>query len=625
MSGAEVVLGILPLLIAAAEHWNGCLQTFKRYRKFATEVDLFQERLKIQKTVFRNQCRILLENATQDDSAGQMLGEPSHLSSPNPIIECQLAEYLAESKDACQIITRLIRERLEDVHTESEELGIVVAHDRDVGTFPDGTRKARERESAYHRCDTQKIPLGDKTWRRHLATKLRFSFSKTRLDENLKALCSLNDDFRSLNDDLRTLSGKPAAAQLTLPKTPRCTHKEIQVCQSIGKASRQVYEALGKACTKHTEHLAHFNLKVEHEPSQGTIIPEMKFKMAFTHLTLTGLSQGDPVWFVVDSITEGSEKTELLKAIPKIDHLTASLKRQSAYAHDCSRMPSKKQVQSQTSTRLPTASVSSMRVPSALLSVPSIRRDFCDYLRKYVSQQHCNPGTCMALLEATGGCKHVVYPSPYTSTRTKKQAVTLQQYISSLSKKNEPAGIPRYERLRLAKDLATAVLQYHGTPWLKLTWRSEDVIFFEEFEGTSKNEVLDLTVPHLNVKVKGPDAEDPQAACILHNIAPNSILFGLGVVLLEIAYSATLQSLQQPSDLCNGSDNSISEFFTAKRLARSLGREMGMSYSKIVKKLIQCDFGCGDDLNEPDLQAGYYRDVVCELDRLEQTFRELQL
>ena len=52
---------------------------------------------------------------------------------------------------------------------------------------------------------------------------------------------------------------------------------------------------------------------------------------------------------------------------------------------------------------------------------------------------------------------------------------------------------------------------------------------------------------------------------------------------------------------------------------------MGSSYSKIVKKLLQCDFGCGDDLNEPELQASYYKDVVCELDRLEQGFRKLQL
>ena len=132
MSGAEVVLGTLPLLIAAAEHWDDCLRPFKRYRRFATEVHRFQQHLKIQKTIFRNQCRILLDNATQDDSAGQMLGEPSHPSWSDPDIERQLAAYLAESRDACHTTVELIRGRLKDVYTESGELGVVVAQDQDV-------------------------------------------------------------------------------------------------------------------------------------------------------------------------------------------------------------------------------------------------------------------------------------------------------------------------------------------------------------------------------------------------------------------------------------------------------------------------------------------------------------
>lgn len=451
-----------------------------------------------------------------------------------------------------------------------------------------------------------------------MAKRLQFSFSESRLDHNLATI-------RSLNDDFRTLSSQTAATHVAFREPARYTHKEIEICRTIGKASRQIYEALGKACTKHTEHLAHFNLKVEHEPCQGGMIPELKFKMAFTHLTLAGMSQGEPVWFVVDSITEGLDTTERLKGVPEVDKLTASLKRQSSTPQECSKGQSKKRVRFQSSTSLPTTNVVSIHVSSALLSVPSIRRDFCDYLRKYMGQQPCKPEACMALLEATEGCKHLVYPSPITLGCTNKQAVSLQQYISSISKNSGVGAFPQYERLRLAKALATAVLQYHGTPWLKLTWRSDDVLFFGQAQNTSTNEALDLTVPHLNVKVRGVDGQKSQITSLSPRLAPNPILFGLGVVLLEIAYSATLQSLQQPSDLCSGADSSFSEFFTAKRLASSVGREMGISYGKIVKKLLHCDFGCEHDLNEPALQAGYYRDVICELDRLEQGFRKLQL
>ncbi len=44
-----------------------------------------------------------------------------------------------------------------------------------------------------------------------------------------------------------------------------------------------------------------------------------------------------------------------------------------------------------------------------------------------------------------------------------------------------------------------------------------------------------------------------------------------------------------------------------------------------MKQLLECDFGCGDDLNDPKLQAGFHRDVVCALDKLEQGFREVQI
>lgn len=52
---------------------------------------------------------------------------------------------------------------------------------------------------------------------------------------------------------------------------------------------------------------------------------------------------------------------------------------------------------------------------------------------------------------------------------------------------------------------------------------------------------------------------------------------------------------------------------------------LGSTYGQIVRKCLTCDFGRGDDLNEPTLQVEFYKDVVCELERLEEGFRNLQL
>jgi hypothetical protein len=55
MSGMEavgLVLGILPLIISAAEHYEDAFKPFKRYKKFAPELQLYQQQLGTQKTIF---------------------------------------------------------------------------------------------------------------------------------------------------------------------------------------------------------------------------------------------------------------------------------------------------------------------------------------------------------------------------------------------------------------------------------------------------------------------------------------------------------------------------------------------------------------------------------------------
>ena len=67
------------------------------------------------------------------------------------------------------------------------------------------------------------------------------------------------------------------------PKFIRGSRNDVRKYQTIRKASRQVYEALCKACNKHTEHVAHFRVEVEHFGNDGQSAPQVKFSMAFTH------------------------------------------------------------------------------------------------------------------------------------------------------------------------------------------------------------------------------------------------------------------------------------------------------------------------------------------------------
>ena len=187
-------------------------------------------------------------------------------------------------------------------------------------------------------------------------------------------------------------------------------------------------------------------------------------------------------------------------------------------------------------------------------------------------------------------------------------------------------GIPIHERLSLAKTLAIAVLQYHSTPWMRLSWRDEDILFFSADNPRKAQGIPDLSAPHLNAKVKGPDGQLSRALTFpVQRLARNPILFSLGVVLLEIAHATSLENMKQDGDLTNGQEDPYTEFFTARRLAKLKSTTMGLRYDSIVEKLVECIFPNADDLNNDELQAAFYGDIICPLADLEERLRRFHM
>lgn len=87
-------------------------------------------------------------------------------------------------------------------------------------------------------------------------------------------------------------------------------------------ASQKVYDALGRACTKHTTHSAHLNLKVEQRAAvSGDEVLDVKFKLAFNHVGLIGNGQAEPVWFMIDCVFHDLQENPISKVVLK----TASL------------------------------------------------------------------------------------------------------------------------------------------------------------------------------------------------------------------------------------------------------------------------------------------------------------
>jgi hypothetical protein len=206
---------------------------------------------------------------------------------------------------------------------------------------------------------------------------------------------------------------------------------------------------------------------------------------------------------------------------------------------------------------------------------------------------------------------------------------SLASIITNMARKPEIEQFLEYERLRLAAQLASAVLQFHATPLLRGFWHGEDVIFFWH---SGEDDVASITSPHINVQVGStkPHKLVTQARDNLNDVTGqlirNPYLFSLGVMLIELAFQAPLRSLYNSEDLINGQPNTLLDFFVASRLSKTISSSLGPAYGKVVRNCLGCDFGQGtNDLNDVKLQIAFYQDVVCELERLEQRFAILQL
>jgi hypothetical protein len=635
MSGVEalgIVLGVLPLLISAAEHWDNVLRPFKRYRKFAPELDEFQQQLKTQKTIFRNECCLLLSVLASHDTAKYMLQQPRHPLWMDKEFDNNFALQLGDSGEACESTIIAIKLKLKELEAKAENFGTILQQ-IPVSTFTPVTSVT---------ADIRKLAsVGDKSWRSRLAKKLKFAFSESRIESLLNELRNLNRDFLTLSAQTSRLKTKQI--EVTHSRPPPAMKEKIEGFQNVHKAFIQLYNALGKACQLHEEHSAHFSLEPQHIRAIGSEPPLVRFNVAFTHIMGNNMASINPVWIAIDSIFGESATMEdsfqqpdyhgLAKRV--LGGLSSTPKRTHGLSNETlnsnTSPPKKKRVAFATTTAEKIQPSAFVSASSLLLNTPTditlpdfcVQHNFCICIQKCSQQRQ----TKIGYLEKAGPCKHLVYFSPSIVACQAREPMSLAYVVSSISKKCEMQKLLQYQRLRLAKQLAAAVLQFHGTPLMKDSWQSKDVVFFDSSEDF-KQQSNALHSPHLNVHVQ----KSQQSSLISDTCSPsnqglirNSYLFNLGVVLLELAYQAPLRSLQEASDLKDGFDRKHIEFFAANRLSNNMKPVLGLTYANIVKKCLACDFGHGDDLNDSMLQAVFYRDVVCELERLENMFSKLQL
>jgi hypothetical protein len=115
-----LVLGALPLLISAAEHYEDVFKPFHRYRNYAPEVDRFRRQLKTQKAIFRTECRHLLDGLVDPETINQMLDNRKHPLRDESDLRERFSRHLGDSCEACEATAESINETLKVLEDKAQ-------------------------------------------------------------------------------------------------------------------------------------------------------------------------------------------------------------------------------------------------------------------------------------------------------------------------------------------------------------------------------------------------------------------------------------------------------------------------------------------------------------------------
>ena len=346
--------------------------------------------------------------------------------------------------------------------------------------------------------------------------------------------------------------------------------------------------------------------------------------MAFTHQNLSDAAlKSRPIWFLVDTTIDERFKIARSSTETKAYGECYTLKRQACQSTAVTGKKVKKRVRFDALDHDSNHELTSDIGSSTSSSFNQRKRDFCDHLRR----RFCPPLDIDAYveLERTQQYRHVVLPSAFTMRSEIRDATSLGQLIQTKATTGPLPGlisvIPVHERVRLAKILAITVLQLHNTPWIAQIWSCDDIVFFDAPKKYSLTSLPDLSAPHFNAKIS---ERHLQQSATIPTIPRNPLLFSLCVVLLELAFSSSLEHLQQPCDL--GSGESHENFFTASRLAKEMSSPMGARYNRVVEQLlVECISSNVKDLRESRVQKKLHEDIVCPLEELERGLHSLYI
>lgn len=586
-----VALGVASLVFAAAESYHTATCFFDAMKHHPRKLKEALQVLRIQELCFRKANERLLSYCVDIDEARQMLRDPQHMAWRDEKIAREYVMLLGGDQRGFEAAINLICEKLDNVRGDFENLAAP----------PDAPVKAARQQ-------------------------LRFAFKASGVEKALGDLTAKTQNFVVLTN---LVTPQAEARRVPGDKIASTTsRKDLRRCSAIKQTAEDLYTALESACTDHEEHKAFLNLNPVCSDTN-----QIQFTLAFSQLTLRApdlSSDKRPAWLRVESSVTGriesaGDANEAFGAI------ATRLKRTFARFDDEDNQSSTKmkrcvRFQDQQQGQLPTVSHKTPTNEKFQKAVVNLCQQgkICHHLANFMGLTIPN-NQAVGYLERSLGSKHLIYLDHRFSTISRSSAspnlMSLRDLLRDANTSNSVECLGISHKTSLAKQLARAVLHFHTTAWLQDNWDSQSILVQKGNTSDTSDSSAMGPEAYATTRIHGPISNQALIPTTPNPlVVRNRLLFGLGIVLIELAYQKPLTALIDPLDQIDTAPQDV-PYRAADRLSKRVSSILGANYAEAVRKCVHCDFGFGFDLKQARLQEAFYQSVVCELDSLAETLR----
>lgn len=588
MSGLEVagvVLGSLPLVISALEHYAKGVHTAKRYWRYKSELRALILQIDTERGIFINTLEQLLSGLVRIEHMSDFLSNPGGKIWQD--VDVQLKQRL---RSAYEVYFGNVSGMARSLKTIREKLALDPDSGKVRPLFP------------FH-LPTHLTPLkpqfNDPSLFKQEYKRLKFSLSKSEYAEQLS-------DLRNHNQALTRLTKQSLELEPSRTETKTRSCPNFSALQSYARSLFHTLQSgLRCNCEGHAVklRLENRNSKVDNDDD---LLVNTPFRVIFTYnstvpMTPWSWKEADIRW-IVDSSS---------KPLPPHTHATftpAKLTRRVRFD----------QMQIQTSNiGSTTLTVSEEHTMTATTPTPEEIQDLCE---SFVRLQQPQIDICAGYLLDSLKRKYGIYPLETPAcqgTRQNWTAYTLRQVLT----KRAAFGrrLMEYDKFKIAVDLASSVLQLYKTPWLTDDWSDNDVYFVQR-PGAPASSVYQHPFIYRKFSTTAANQPSPPTPLTRSSIR-NQTLFTLGVLLIELLYGTSIEEQQTPHDLnCQGTPGAV--WCTAERLIdEEIALVGGQLYADAVRRCIRCDFNKRSlSLDDQDFQQAVFDGVVGPLEKTLQRF-----